>query len=239
MKQISPLRYRSRQNFINDTKTTSFYLIPLGFIVSIVTIICLCVVLENVPHTKDNKLILELTFLGIMIISAVSLVCTFGSISFYEELIERLRIKKYPNYQPLKPIAFILNDIVELDNGQLFRLYQFIKPEESSVVSIAYELPENTKCVHSCTFFGDSIKEQTCMFEELDEYELGDILTPINQYYIDKEERERLRKRQHGMKSQSEIKHETIENLPLFKGLKKLELEVKKEINETNIELRK
>lgn len=234
MKKIDPFVYSSRNDYIKKNKTVEYHLLLWGYIglISMVAI-------GSLGFIFQNKSLIAIFILGVLF-SSMAFVLEFVNYSDYyggglvvicfKEFKERRKMKR-PNYQPLNNDAYKLNSIVKLENGKLFRLYQFIKPEESDRRYICYELPENAKV----TIGYNDLKENSCMFKALNEYELADILTPINQYYIDKEYREKNRKREEYINKQSvinqDISDEEIKDLPLFKGFRQIESDVKKEID--------
>ncbi|MBG1556442.1 hypothetical protein [Staphylococcus aureus] len=234
MGKLDPFIYSSRKDYINKNKTLEFHLVLWGLIglISMVAIGSLCFIFPN--DFFITAFILGVLFSVIALVMEFILYSDFyggGLIKiFFKELKERRKMKR-PNYQPLNSDGYKLNHIVKLENGKLFRLYQFIKPEESDKRYIYYELPKGAQI----TYGYNDLKETSCMFQSLNEYELADILTPISQYYINKEYREKIKKREQYINKQSKINQnitdEEINNLPLFKGFRQIENNVKKDID--------
>lgn len=227
MNKIYPFIYNSREDYIEQNKSFVFYI--LSFI---------AILLFGVTITGLFSLIISFTLASLFLLFGFALfmgfVPTGGMIELIDELVERVNMKN-TNYQPLKENTKELNNIVKLENGKLFRVYQFIKPESSGRDYVCYEIPKNAYILRN-----DELAEKSCLFSKLDDFKLGDILTPISKYYIDKEHRQKLKSDENYINKQSEINKniskEEIDQLPLFNGLKYLQKDIKSEIDSYNKE---
>lgn len=227
MNKIYPFIYNSREDYIEQNKSFVFYI--LSFI---------AILLFGVTITGLFSLIISFTLASLFLLFGFALfmgfVPTGCMIELIDELVERVNMKN-TNYQPLKENTKELNNIVKLENGKLFRVYQFIKPESSGRDYVCYEIPKNAYILRN-----DELAEKSCLFSKLDDFKLGDILTPISKYYIDKEHRQKLKSDENYINKQSEINKniskEEIDQLPLFNGLKYLQKDIKSEIDSYNKE---
>lgn len=122
------------------------------------------------------------------------------------------------------------------NDGKLFRLYQFINAEESDIKYIAIELPKKSKII---TFDNTDQEERIrlknmCMFQWLDEVKLSKIVTPIREYYRNKEMNAKIKKEENLIKNQSKINatitDDEIKNLPLFQTYKNLSKNAKEDV---------
>lgn len=227
MNKIYPFIYNSREEYIEQNKSFDFYIFSFIAILSFGLII-----------TGLFSLIISFSLATLFLLFGFG-----GFMGFFptgcmteliDELVERVNMKN-TNYQPLKENTKELNNIVKLENGKLFRVYQFIKPESSGRDYVCYEIPKNAYILRN-----DELAEKSCLFSKLDDFKLGDILTPISKYYIDKEHRQKLKSDENYINKQSEINKniskEEIDQLPLFNGLKYLRKDIKSEIDSYNKE---
>ncbi|MFI8542388.1 hypothetical protein ACIGCI_12415 [Staphylococcus capitis] len=227
MNKIYPFIYNSREEYIEQNKSFDFYIFSFIAILSFGLII-----------TGLFSLIISFSLATLFLLFGFG-----GFMGFFptgcmteliDELVERVNMKN-TNYQPLKENTKELNNIVKLENGKLFRVYQFIKQESSGRDYVCYEIPKNAYILRN-----DELAEKSCLFSKLDDFKLGDILTPISKYYIDKEHRQKLKSDENYINKQSEINKniskEEIDQLPLFNGLKYLQKDIKSEIDSYNKE---
>lgn len=139
---------------------------------------------------------------------------------------------KSENYQFLKLSAVKdLNQIVEENNGMLFRKYQYIEADMSSKNEIVVKLPLTARVIEDC----NKRENEACIFEQLNEVEMSNILTPISEYHRQREINDKMKIDEELMLKQSkinaEITEDIIESKPLFKSLKKLECDIQKDID--------
>lgn len=227
MNKIYPFIYNSREEYIEQNKSFDFYIFSFIAILSFGLII-----------TGLFSLIISFSLATLFLLFGFAVFMVFfpnGCMTeLIDELVERVNMKN-TNYQPLKENTKELNNIVKLENGKLFRVYQFIKPESSGRDYVCYEIPKNAYILRN-----DELAEKSCLFSKLDDFKLGDILTPISKYYIDKEHRQKLKSDENYINKQSEINKniskEEIDQLPLFNGLKYLQKDIKSEIDSYNKE---
>lgn len=227
MNKIYPFIYNSREEYIEQNKSFDFYIFSFIAILSFGLII-----------TGLFSLIISFSLATLFLLFGFAVFMGFfpnGCMTeLIDELVERVNMKN-TNYQPLKENTKELNNIVKLENGKLFRVYQFIKPESSGRDYVCYEIPKNAYILRN-----DELAEKSCLFSKLDDFKLGDILTPISKYYIDKEHRQKLKSDENYINKQSEINKniskEEIDQLPLFNGLKYLQKDIKSEIDSYNKE---
>lgn len=223
-------------------------IIMMVLIITVVPIMSLgfSVLSKNSPFVTISAMTLPFGFFAILVCGIVLGLAGYGVIDFIDECKERYRMRKYPKYIPIEyRVMAELNSVVKMQNGELFRKYQFINAEQSGTNYITLQVPKNilsdTYKVNDTT-----IAERMCMFNRLNEMELADILIPIKQYYEDKQYREEIERKEAEIKEQSEansrITTEDINNLPLFKSMQSLvdktEEDVKKYHEETQFHLK-
>lgn len=79
-----------------------------------------------------------------------------------------------------------------------------------------------------------------CMFQWLDEIKLSEIVTPIIEYYRNKEINAKMKKEQNLIQNQSNINatitDDEINDLPLFQTYKNLSKKAKEDVKEYNSE---
>lgn len=227
MNKIYPFIYNSREEYIEQNKSFDFYIFSFIAILSFGLIIT--GLFSLIISFSLATLFLLFGFGGFMVFFPTGCMT-----ELIDELVERVNMKN-TNYQPLKENTKELNNIVKLENGKLFRVYQFIKPESSGRDYVCYEIPKNAYILRN-----DELAEKSCLFSKLDDFKLGDILTPISKYYIDKEHRQKLKSDENYINKQSEINKniskEEIDQLPLFNGLEYLQKDIKSEIDSYNKE---
>lgn len=242
IKRIDAFKYESRKEYEKRNKTITFSVVMGLAILDIILSIFFIIIGKDV----------EGIFAGIVplqMIMATIFAVIFGFFSadefdfdFLEEIKERYRMRD-KQYQPVSFIAELdLNDIVQLSNGKLFRQYQFINAEESNINNIAIELPKESKII---TFDNTDKQERIrlknmCMFQWLDEVKLSEIVTPIREYYRNKEMSEKIKKEENFIKKQSEINatitDDEIHDLPLFQTYKNLSKKAKEDVKGYNRE---
>lgn len=132
----------------------------------------------------------------------------------------RYYFRKYKTYIPFKKgVIDEFNRVIQLKNGRMYRMYQFINAEQSSRQTITLQLPKDAQKVLSS-------HQTLCMFQALNDVEMAELLLPIRQYYVDKYYRDQLEQKEAVMQRQSEINRrvtsEDINNLPLFKSMASL-----------------
>lgn len=237
METIYPFIYKSRNEYIKYNKSRGFYAATFIFgTLVLVTIINVILGIFGLIFNNDFKAclfiaaiipVLSYYFLRILEVGGCVEITILDS--YIEEIKERRKMW-IPNYQPLYVDSKELNNIVKLEDGKLFRLYQFIKPELSGKDFISYNIPKNAKIVKE-----DKLAEKSCMFNSLDEFELANILTPIAEYHREKEYRHKLKEDESYVNTQSalnsDISNKDIENLPLFEGFRKIEKDLKSEVD--------
>lgn len=245
IKRIEALQYDSRKEYEEKKKTITFYIIISLVILDIVlsTFFILIGVINGVNIDSILAIIFGVGVLNAIIFPIISAINeTLFYIGFFEELKERYRMRN-KKYQPISFSAYMdLNDIVQLSDGKLFRLYQFINAEESDNKYIAIELPKKSKIIT----FDNTDKEERirlenmCMFQWLDEIKLSEIVTPIIEYYRNKEINAKMKKEQNLIQNQSNINatitDDEINDLPLFQTYKNLSKKAKEDVKEYNSE---
>lgn len=236
IKRIDAFKYESRKEYEKRNKTITFSVVMGLAILDIVLSIFFIIIGKDV----------EGIFAGIVplqMIMATIFAVIFGFFSadefgfdFPEEIKERYRMRD-KQYQPISFKAkWGLNEIVQLSNGKLFRQYQFINAEKSNINYIAIELPKNAKVID----FDNTDQEERirlknmCMFQWLDEVKLSKIVTPIREYYRNKEMNAKIKKEENLIKNQSKINatitDDEIKDLPLFQTYKNLSKNAKEDV---------
>lgn len=241
IKRIDAFQYDSRKEYEEKKKTITFHVV--------ISLAILDIIISTlfIATGKD----IESSLYGIALfqmLMAMIFGCMFGIIlnsryfDFFEEIKERYRMRD-KKYQPISFSAYMdLNDLVQLNDGKLFRLYQFINAEESNIKYIAIELPKKSKII---TFDNTDQEERirlknTCMFQWLDEVKLSKIVTPIREYYRNKEINSKMEKEEKLIQNQSKINatitDDEIHDLPLFQTYKNLSKKAKEDVKDYNCE---
>lgn len=234
IKRIDAFQYESRKEYEKDNKTITFCVVISLIILDMILSTLIIVV------GKDSEDILY-GLAGVQILLILILTFVLAGIGesyfdFFEEIKERYRMRN-KKYQPISFSAYMdLNDLVQLYDGKLFRLYQFINAEESDIKYIAIELPKKSKII---TFDNTDQEERIrlknmCMFQWLDEVKLSKIVTPIREYYRNKEMNAKIKKEENLIKNQSKINatitDDEIKDLPLFQTYKNLSKNAKEDV---------
>ncbi|WP_204201106.1 hypothetical protein [Mammaliicoccus sciuri] len=233
-KTIKPFEYKDKDDFkkqrINNFRYIAYFNFLLFGFIAMFTVVIFSIMWD---HTLILGLV-PLTCLGIVINRIFE---RYDIGDFDEERHYRKNMKKSSNYQPLSLATRSLNNVIELENGKLFRKYHFINAEKSNENEIVVELPFNAKEYN----LNNTIEENSCMFERLSEVDLCNILTPIQDYYIDKKKREKIYKDEKAYNEKSklntEITNNEIESLPVFKSMSKLKENTIKELEVYNSDL--
>lgn len=235
IKRIDAFQYDSRKEYEKSNKTITFCVVISLAILDI--IISTLFISTGKDIESSLYAIVFFQMLMAMIFAVIFGINERSSyFDFFEELKERYRMRN-KQYQPISFSAYMdLNDIVQLNDGKLFRLYQFINAEESDIKYIAIELPKKSKII---TFDNTDQEERIrlknmCMFQWLDEVKLSEIVTPIREYYRNKEISAKMKKEQNIIQNQSNINatitDDEINNLPLFQTYKNLSKKAKEEV---------
>ncbi|MEB7678007.1 hypothetical protein NGB25_12940 [Staphylococcus saprophyticus] len=234
IKRIDAFQYESRKEYEKENKTITFCVVISLIILDMILSTLIIVV------GKDSEDILY-GLAGVQILLIFILTFVLAGIGesyfdFFEEIKERYRMRN-KKYQPISFSAYMdLNDLVQLYDGKLFRLYQFINAEESDIKYIAIELPKKSKII---TFDNTDQEERIrlknmCMFQWLDEVKLSKIVTPIREYYRNKEMNAKIKKEENLIKNQSKINatitDDEIKDLPLFQTYKNLSKNAKEDV---------
>lgn len=234
IKRIDAFQYESRKEYEKENKTITFCVVISLIIIDMILSTLIIVV------GKDSEDILY-GLAGVQILLIFILTFLLAGIGesyfdFFEEIKERYRMRN-KKYQPLSFSAYMdLNDLVQLYDGKLFRLYQFINAEKSDTKYIAIELPKKSKII---TFDNTDQEERIrlknmCMFQWLDEVKLSKIVTPIREYYRNKEMNAKIKKEENLIKNQSKINatitDDEIKDLPLFQTYKNLSKNAKEDV---------
>lgn len=233
IKRIDAFQYGSRKEYEKKNKTITFHVV-IGLAILDIIMSTLCITTgEDIESSLSGIVLFQ-------IIMAMIFAFMFGlrssDFDFFEELKERYRMRN-KQYQPISFSAYMdLNDIVQLGDGKLFRLYQFINAEESEIKYIAIELPKKSKIIT----FDNTDKEERirlknmCMFQWLDEVKLSEIVTPIREYYRNKEINAKMKKEENLIKNESKINatitDDEIKDLPLFQTYKNLSKNAKEDV---------
>lgn len=239
IKRIDAFQYGSRKEYEEKNKTITFHVV---ISLAILDIIISTLFIATGKDIESN--LYAIAFFQMLM--AIIFGCIFGIIEqssyfdLFEEIKERYRMRD-KQYQPISFSAYMdLNDVVQLSDGKLFRLYQFINAEESNIKYIAIELPKKSKII---TF--DNTDERIrlknmCMFQWLDEVKLSKIVTPIREYYRNKEISAKMKKEENIIKNQSKINatitDDEINDLPLFQTYKNLSKKAKEDVKDYNCE---
>lgn len=248
-RKIKPFEYTDKFEFrrkkINNIRYISY---GLFLIVSIILIPVLCIIsLIWDPNTTNKGLTSILKTIMLIELSGLSLIYLGYTIfyqsirydinKFLEERKIRKKLKQSDNYQPLSYAGKSLNNVIELSNGKLFRMYHFISIDKCNDQEIFIELPVGYKEDKSL------MSEDLCMFKRLNEIELCNLLTHIQEYYVEKRFRENLYSSESIQKEKasisSKITFNELEALPTFKSLYKLKEITENEFNLYNSELKK
>lgn len=245
IKRNDAFQYGSRKEYEEKNKTITFYFIISLFILDIV-FSTLFILMGVVNGVNINNILGTIFGIGVLNTIIFSIITGINQTSFYidflEEFKERYRMRD-KQYQPISFSAYMdLNDLVQLNDGKLFRLYQFINAEESDIKYIAIELPKKSKII---TFDNTDQDERIrlknmCMFQWLEEVELSKIVTPIREYYRNKEINAKMKKEENIIKNLSKINatitDDEINDLPLFQTYKNLSKKAKEDVKEYNSE---
>ena len=234
IKRIDAFQYESRKEYEKKNKTVTFCVVISLIILDMILSTLIIVVgkgIEDIFYGLAGVQIL-LIFLLTFVLAGIG----ESYFDFFEEIKERYRMRN-KKYQPISFSAYMdLNDLVQLYDGKLFRLYQFINAEESDIKYIAIELPKKSKII---TFDNTDQEERIrlknmCMFQWLDEVKLSEIVTPIREYYRNKEMNAKIKKEENLIKNQSKINatitDDEIKNLPLFQTYKNLSKNAKEDV---------
>lgn len=234
IKRINAFEYTSRKEYEKNEKTITFCVIISLIILDMILSTLIIVVGKDIESILNG-------LIGIQVLIVIILTIALAGVSeryfdFFEEIKERYRMRD-KKYQPISFSAYMdLNDLVQLYDGKLFRLYQFINAEESDIKYIAIELPKKSKII---TFNNTDQEERIrlknmCMFQWLDEVKLSEIVTPIREYYRNKEMNAKIKKEENLIKNQSKINatitDDEIKDLPLFQTYKNLSKKAKEDV---------
>lgn len=234
IKRIDAFKYGSRKEYEKKNKTVTFCVVIILIILDMILSTLIIVVGKDIEDILYG-------LAGVQML--LTLILTFALVGreeryfdFFEEIKERYRMRN-KKYQPISFSAYMdLNDLVQLYDGKLFRLYQFINAEESDIKYIAIELPKKSKII---TFDNTDQEERIrlknmCMFQWLDEVKLSEIVTPIREYYRNKEINAKIKKEENLIKNQSKINatitDDEIKDLPLFQTYKNLSKKAKEDV---------
>lgn len=209
-----------------------FFVIFNGFVWSII-------IFELVPIKLATEFLAEVGIGVISIFLTVRVMFIYfdGFSNRLDYLKGFFKTKRFKNFQKLKPEAMKeLNEIVEEENGMLFRKYQYIVADKSTTTIMVLDIPHNAK-IHA----GKSVsKSEACMFRELDEAGLCDIVTPISEYHrsieLNKKMEQQERYFEEQRKINNKINNEVIQNKPLFKSLSKIRSSIESDVEKYNEE---
>ncbi|QDW90440.1 hypothetical protein DWB98_13410 (plasmid) [Staphylococcus xylosus] len=234
IKRIDAFQYESRKEYEKENKTVTFCVVISLIILDMILSTLIIVVGKDIEDIFYG--LAGVQILLILILTFVLAGIGESYFDFFEEIKERYRMRN-KKYQPISFSAYMdLNDLVQLYDGKLFRLYQFINAEESDIKYIAIELPKKSKIIT----FDNTDKEERirlknmCMFQWLDEVKLSEIVTPIREYYRNKEMNAKIKKEENLIKNQSKINatitDDEIKDLPLFQTYKNLSKKAKEDV---------
>lgn len=227
-------KYQKMTNveFVKMILMILFFIIFVGFVWSVITFVL-------IPIKLEEGIIAGV---GIGVISTIfSVRVIFIYFDGYSNRLDYLKgffkTKRFKNFQKLKPEAMKeLNEIVEEENGMLFRKYQYIVADKSTKTIMVLDIPKNAK-IHAGNRNDVS---KACMFRELDEMSLCDIVTPISEYHrnvaLNKKMEKQERYFNEKSKKNSQINDEVIQNKPLFKSLNKIQRSIANDVEKYNAE---
>lgn len=245
IKRIEAFQYGSRKEYEEKKKTITFYVI-LSLVILDIVLSTLFILMGVINGVNIDSILGTIFGVGVLNAIIFSIITGINETSFYidffEEFKERYRMRD-KQYQPISFSAYMdLSDLVQLNDGKLFRLYQFINAEESDIKYIAIELPKKSKII---TFDNTDQEERIrlknmCMFQLLDEVKLSKIVTPIREYYRNKEISAKMKKEGNIINNLSKINatitDDEIHDLPLFQTYKNLSKKAKEDVKDYNCE---
>lgn len=221
---IEPYEYNSVKEYKADNTSPKFWLVlivPISFFILFTSTYIITFIAEGAQ-----------LFYGVtgIVLSSVMFYVTMhileNEYDYVNDIIEEYRIRKAlrkrKGHMPIKSDALkMLNGVVKMYDGKMYRAYQFINAEKSNKRHIAMQYPEYSIIINN---------DDTCMFSKLNEKEIMAIVDTILNYHQDKAMQEEIERKERNFKKQSDINRtitqEDINNLPLHKSLESISDEI-------------